>query len=93
MPNTVSSQVIRVVKAGQEQAFEESLREFFAKAEAIPGQLSVHVRPMEGNEWGILRTFRSEADRDNFYKSDLFQRYGKGGDPPHAPPWRGGNPN
>ena len=61
MPNQVSSQVIRAIKAGQEDAYEHSLREFFQKALPIPGQLSVHVvRPVSGREWGILRTFESD---------------------------------
>ena len=75
----VSTQVTRIIKAGQEQAFEESLREFFVKAKPIPGQLSVNVvRPVPGSgsrEWGILRTFESEQARQAFFTSDLFRSY------------------
>jgi antibiotic biosynthesis monooxygenase (ABM) superfamily enzyme len=76
---SVSTQVIRVVKKGQEAAFEAALRDFFEKAKPIPGQLSVSVvRPLAGatsQEWGILRTFESERHRDEFFSSQLFREF------------------
>ena len=75
----VSVHIVRIVKAGQEKAFEESLRDFFVSAKPIPGQLSVSVvRPLASEasqEWGILRTFDSEQHRDEFYSSRLFREY------------------
>ena len=66
----VSTQAIRVIKKGQEAAFEAALRDFFKRAKPIPGQLSVSVvRPLVGStsqEWGILRTFESDRHRDDF---------------------------
>jgi uncharacterized protein len=75
----VSTQAIRVIKKGQEAAFEAALRDFFKKAKPIPGQLSVSVvRPLVGStsrEWGILRTFESDRHRDDFFSSGLFREF------------------
>jgi uncharacterized protein len=75
----VSTQAIRVIKKGHEEAFEAALRDFFKRAQPIPGQLSVSVvRPLVGSasrEWGILRTFESERHRDNFFNSELFREF------------------
>ena len=75
----VSTQAIRVIKKGQEAAFEAALRDFFERAKPIPGQLSVSVvRPLVGStsqEWGILRTFESDRHRDEFFSSELFREF------------------
>jgi antibiotic biosynthesis monooxygenase (ABM) superfamily enzyme len=73
----VSTQVVRRIKAGQEEAFERTLKEFFVKAKPIPGQLSVNVvKPAVGSrDWGILRTFASESHRDQFFASETFRDY------------------
>jgi uncharacterized protein len=75
----VSTQAIRVIKKGQEAAFEAALRDFFKRAKPIPGQLSVSVvRPLVGStsqEWGILRTFESDRHRDDFFSSELFREF------------------
>lgn len=75
----VTTTVLRKVKAGQEEDFEQALREFFHRAEAIPGSLSVYVvRPVPGSgsrEYGIMRSFATEADRQRFYSSDLFNEW------------------
>ena len=73
--------ITRKVKAGSEPAFEESLREFFQDSFGQQGVLGVHlISPPPGSnarEYGILRTFASEHERDAFYGSDLFGRWQK----------------
>lgn len=73
--------ITRQVIPGSEQAFEESLRQFFRESLARPGVLGVHVlSPPPGSnsrEYGIMRTFASEHERDEFYKSDLFANWQK----------------
>jgi len=73
--------ITRKVKAGSEPAFEESLREFFQDSFDHQGVLGVHlISPPPGSDsrdYGILRTFSSEHERDAFYRSDLFGRWQK----------------
>jgi antibiotic biosynthesis monooxygenase (ABM) superfamily enzyme len=73
--------ITRKVKAGSERAFEESLREFFQDSLAHEGVLGVHlISPPHGSttgEYGVLRTFANEHERDEFYRSDLFERWQK----------------
>ena len=73
--------ITRKVKAGSEPAFEESLREFFQDSFNHQGVLGVHlISPPPGSDsrdYGILRTFSSEHERDAFYRSDLFGRWQK----------------
>jgi antibiotic biosynthesis monooxygenase (ABM) superfamily enzyme len=71
--------ITRKVKRGSERAFEESLRAFFQESLDRPGVLGVHlISPPPGSssaEYGILRTFADEKERDAFYRSDLFERW------------------
>jgi len=73
--------ITRKVKPGCERAFEESLREFFQDSLEREGVLGVHLisPPHDSNsgEYGILRTFSTEHERDEFYRSDLFGRWQK----------------
>src|SRR5262245_377234 len=73
--------ITRKVKPGNERAFEESLREFFQDSLNRRGVLGVHlISPPVGSttrEYGILRTFADEHERDEFYRSDLFERWQK----------------
>lgn len=73
--------ITRKVIAGSEPAFEESLREFFQDSFDHQGVLGVHlISPPPGStsrEYGILRTFAGEHERDAFYRSDLFGRWQK----------------
>jgi uncharacterized protein len=73
--------ITRKVKAGSERAFEESLREFFQESLHHKGVLGVHLlSPPPGSnsrEYGVLRTFADEHERDGFYRSDLFERWEK----------------
>ena len=71
--------ITRKVKAGSERAFEESLRALFQKSLDQPGVLGVHlISPPQGSasrEYGILRSFADEHERDEFYRSELFERW------------------
>ena len=73
--------ITRRVKSGSERAFEASLREFFQDSLDRPGVLGVHlISPPGGStnrEYGILRTFADERERDEFYGSELFDRWQK----------------
>jgi len=73
--------VTRKVKPGCEQAFEESLRVFFEKSLEDRGVLGVHlISPPPGSnsrEYGILRTFVADREKDEFYRSDLFKSWEK----------------
>ena len=73
--------ITRKVKPGSVAAFEESLREFFQDSLDRRGVLGVHIiSPPRGSntrEYGILRTFRDDKERDAFYRSDLFERWQK----------------
>lgn len=71
--------ITRRVRPGCEKAFEESLRQFFQDSFDHEGVLGVHlISPPQGSpsrEFGILRTFSSEQERDAFYGSDLYRRW------------------
>ena len=75
----VTSTVLFKIKAGDEAAFENGLRDFFHRSRAIPGCVNVYViRPVPGSgsrEYGLMRSFVTEADRDRFYSSDVFKQW------------------
>lgn len=75
----ISTVTMRTVKAGQEGAFEQSLKDFFECTRSAPGQLAIHVvRPMPGSgsrDWGILRTFESQKAKDDFFSSPEFAEW------------------
>ena len=72
---------IRRLKPGSEAEFRESLRKFFQSSLAQPGVLGVHmIAPSPGSdsrEYGILRVFASEGERDKFYASAPFAEWEK----------------
>ena len=71
--------ITRKIKPGCERAFEESLRLFFRDSLEQRGVLGVHrISPPPGSdarEYGILRTFADERERDTFYRSELFGKW------------------
>jgi antibiotic biosynthesis monooxygenase (ABM) superfamily enzyme len=71
--------ITRKIKPGCERAFEESLRHFFRDSLDHQGVLGVHLlSPPPGSdarEYGILRTFADERERDTFYRSELFGKW------------------
>lgn len=71
--------ITRTVRPGCERAFENSLRELFQDSLARQGVLGVHlIVPAQGSntrQYGILRSFSDEHERDEFYESPLFSRW------------------
>jgi len=68
--------ITRKVKPGCEEEFQRALREFFQTSLSHGGVLGVHmlVPPAGSGDrvHGILRTFASTAEREEFYGSSLF---------------------
>jgi len=71
--------ITRRVKAGREAEFQQVLREFFQTSFAHGGVLGANLLvPPPGSdsrEFGILRTFTDEKERDAFYASPMFQAW------------------
>jgi antibiotic biosynthesis monooxygenase (ABM) superfamily enzyme len=71
--------ITRRVKPGCEDEFEQSLRDFFRASLGHSSVLGAHMlAPPPGSnsrEFGILRTFVGAAERDAFYKSELFKEW------------------
>lgn len=68
--------ITRRVRPGHEAEFQQALREFFQTSFAHEGVFGASMlAPLPGaatREYGILRTFADEAERDAFYKSQAF---------------------
>jgi uncharacterized protein len=68
--------ITRRVRPGCEAEFQQGLREFLQTSFAHGGVLGASMlTPSPGSEtreFGILRTFANEADRDAFYASPMF---------------------
>lgn len=78
--STVSVLSLVTVKPKREQEYEASLRALEQQTLGeTPGQLGVYVlRPPAGSksrEYGIIRRFATEADRDAFYQSPQFVQW------------------
>lgn len=71
--------VMRIVRSGHEEEFEALIQRFFRKAVFQPGVCGAYlIRPFAGSharEYGILRSFASEEDRQRFYASDLYREW------------------
>jgi len=69
--------ITRRVRPGCEAEFQLALREFFHASFAHGGVLgATMIVPPPGSdsrEFGILRTFANEKERDDFYSSPLFE--------------------
>lgn len=78
-PGHIHIVVTRRVRPGREAEFQQLLREFFQSSlghDGVLGASMVVPTPGSGStEFGILRTFASERDRDRFYASDLFKAW------------------
>lgn len=87
--------ITRRVRAGCEAEFQEALRDFFQASFAHSGVLGANmIVPPPGSEtrdYGILRTFADETERDTFYASALFKNWDERvrplteGEPVHRP--------
>lgn len=73
--------ITRQVRPGCEAEFQKALLDFFQTSFAHQGVLgaSMIIPPpgSDSREHGILRTFGSEAERDAFYASPMFQAWEK----------------
>ena len=71
--------ITRRVRPGREPEFQQALREFFQTSFAHGGVLgATMIVPPPGSdsrEFGILRTFADERERDAFYASRLFKAW------------------
>lgn len=71
--------ITRRVRPGCETGFQDALREFLQASLSENGILGVHmVVPPPGSgamEYGILRTFANDADRDAFYRSPIYEAW------------------
>jgi len=71
--------ITRRARPGCEAEFQQALRDFFQASFGHPGVLgaSMIVPPpgSQSTEFGILRTFTNENDRDAFYESPLFKAW------------------
>lgn len=79
MSGPVHIAITRRVRTGCEREFERRLQAFAQRSLAEPGARGIHCLhpPAESNsrEYGLLRTFASETDRQKFYQSSLFQEW------------------
>lgn len=68
--------VTQQVKPGKEREFAEAIKEFARESLGFPGNTGVHlIEPVpgtDGTEFGILRSFESDAARKAFYESKMF---------------------
>lgn len=71
--------ITRRVKSGHEAEFQEALRDFFQDSFSHGGVLgATMIVPPPGSdsrEFGILRTFANEQERDDFYASGIFKAW------------------
>jgi antibiotic biosynthesis monooxygenase (ABM) superfamily enzyme len=71
--------ITRRVRPGREAEFQQALREFFQASfghEGVLGASMLVPPPGSGaREFGILRAFASERERDAFYDSPLFRAW------------------
>jgi len=71
--------ITRRVRAGSEAEFQRALQEFFQQSFAHGGVLgaSMLIPPpgSDSREFGILRTFADEKERDAFYASPMFRAW------------------
>ena len=77
MNQPVHIAITRRIKPGREAEFEAALRDFFQSSFANTGVygagMLVPAPGSNSSEFGILRTFASERERDDFYASPLFK--------------------
>jgi len=71
--------ITRRVRPGCEAEFQAALREFFqlsfAHGEVLGATMIVPPPGSDSREFGILRTFADEKERDAFYASSLFKAW------------------
>lgn len=77
MDESIHVAITRRVKPGYDAEFQKALREFIQASFAHTGVLGVGMLvPPPGSdsrEYGVLRTFHSQQELEDFYKSPLFK--------------------
>ena len=78
-PIPIHVAITRRVRIGSESEFQTALREFFQTSFALGGVLgATMIVPATGSdsrEFGIIRSFSSEKERDDFYASPIFKAW------------------
>lgn len=72
--------IIRKVKTGKEPLFEQALGQFYLDAintGSTKGQFFVRPAEKDDNRYGMLRSFNSRSEMDDFYQSDVFKSWEK----------------
>jgi len=71
--------ITRRVRRGREAEFEQALRELvqasFSKGGVLGANMLVPLPGSDSSEFGILRTFQNQEERDAFYSSPLFKAW------------------
>ncbi len=71
--------ITRRVRPGCEAEFQQALREFieasFSNGAVLGANMLVPLPGSNSTEFGILRTFQSQGERDAFYDSPLFKAW------------------
>src|SRR5712664_2470450 len=71
--------ITRRVRLGCEADFQQALREFlqtsFAHGGVQGASMLIPTPGSDSREYGILRTFANEAERDAFYDSPMFKTW------------------
>jgi antibiotic biosynthesis monooxygenase (ABM) superfamily enzyme len=79
MNESIHIAITRRVKPGCESDFQHALREFiqasFAQTGVLGAGMFVPLPGSDTREYGILRTFHNERERDSFYASPLFKAW------------------
>jgi uncharacterized protein len=79
MDEPIHVAVTRRVRPGCEAEFQQALREFvqesFAHGGVLGAGMFVPLPGSDSREYGVLRSFRNEQERDDFYKSPLFKTW------------------
>lgn len=71
--------ITRHVRPGCEAEFQQALREFieasFSHSAVMGANMLVPLPGSNSSEFGVLRTFQSQGERDAFYNSPLFKAW------------------
>lgn len=79
MDETIHIAILRRVRKTHVEAFERALADFASRSLSVPGSRGVHfIYPppcSDALDYGILRSFASEKDRDAFYETLLYKEW------------------
>jgi uncharacterized protein len=77
MSDPITVIIFRLVRAGQEQAFEDAVKAWIPQALAFPGHLGVHMlRPYPGSrEYAAVLKFSTQQEWDAFRQAPAYQEF------------------